>query len=212
MKKLTLLILLLGLFTSCTKDEEPPIVFENVRSNLYNSSITEESYYQNWDFLKPEITIEKSPVIKEIVYYGNAYTDSITFTIRGTLGVLSVVTKKQEITSTYETYTKTLTFHAVELEYYSYRITVTQDGIFKDNELIEPLSNFELKETYSKMINTETKQVQTTFTGETHQANSESFTIGKGNEEYKLTYLSANEIEVSQTQPIQREIGTIDRK
>lgn len=196
---------------SCTKSEEPPIVYEGEWCNIYNSEIPNQEPINNWSFLKPEISTSDK-YIKDYVSYGNEYRDLMTFTINGNSGVLSITTQKQEITSTYETYTKTLTFHAEDLEYYGYHITVTQEGIFKDGELIQALSDFQLTETHSTLIDTETKQVQTTFTGETHQANSQSFTISKENEEYKLTYLSPTEIEVSQTLPIQREIGTIDRK
>ena len=207
-----LLILLSGLFTSCTKNEEPPIVYEGEFYLLKNPGIIDPNqYYQNWNFLTPDITTSEKNTEVSIID-GNEYKDFIVFTVNGSKGELKITTQKQEIKQVWETYTKTLTFRKGSIDYFGYSITVTEDGIFKDSELIQPLSNFELKETYSNLIDTETKPVLTYFTGETHQANSQNFTIGKDNEEYKLTYLSPNEIEVSQTLPIQREIGTIEQK
>ncbi len=213
MKSIVLPIALLGMLVSCTKNnDEPSVVYEGVWLNNYNINAPSESYEMSWSFLKPEVTKDETPEINTVVSYGSVYSDSITFTIKGLDGILSITTQKQKITNTYEVYTETQTFHEDDVILSGHRIEVTKDGIFLDGELKQALTNFQLQHKLSTLIDTETKQVQTFFTGETHQANSQSFTIGKENEEYKLTYLSPNEIEVSQTLPTQRKIGTIERQ
>lgn len=214
MKQFIYLSILAGLMaSSCTKGtDEPPVVFEGVWQNIYNTNIPCESYVMSWSFLKPDITKDETPEIKTVISYGSVYSDSITFTIKDFHGVLSITTHKQEITKTYEVYTETQTFHEEEVVLSGHLIEVTKDGIFFDGELEQVLTNFQLQHKSSNLIDTQTKQVKTSFTEETDQANSKSFTIGKGNEEYKLTYLSPTEIKVSQTLPIQREMGTIEQK
>lgn len=214
MKQFIFLSILAGLIaSSCTKsNDEPPVVYEGVWLNNYNSNTPSESYVMSWSFLKPEVTKNETPEINTVVSYGGIYSDSITFTIKDLHGVLSITTQKDEITNTYEVYTETQTFHEEDIVLSGHLIEVTKDGIFLDGELKQVLTNFQLKHKSFNLIDTQTKQVKTSFTGETDQANSKSFTIGKGDEEYTLTYLSPTEIEVSQTLPMQREIGTIEQK
>lgn len=211
MKPIPILLLAIGLFASCSKtSDEPSIVFEGEFWNIVNSGNSSEQVYQNWSFLQPQTTTTvKSKETK--TFDGNEFKDFVKLTIKGNNGVLVISSQKQEITNTCEYLTRTLTFHEGIFQFGSYQVTVTQNGIFVDGELKQELDNFQLTEEFSTVLDSQTKEVQTTFTGETKQANLESFTVSRGEEEYKLNYLSNTAIQVYQTKPINREIGTIDR-
>lgn len=205
-----MLIFAIGLIASCTKeDDEPTFVYEGSVINFYNKSSEDQVFSENWNFLQPNIDITNTTDIK--TYFDPTVEDKIIFTVKGNYGILNISTHKREITDYFDVEVETLTFCEGEYEYYGRHILIRKDGIFVDGKLEQALNNFQMTKHHYTLFDSQTKEVQTTFTGETKQANLESFTVSRDNEEYKLTYVSPTSIDVCQIQPTDREIGTIDR-
>lgn len=210
MKQIPTLIFAIGLLASCSQEaNEPTFVFEGSVINFYNQSSEDQVFSENWYFLQPDIDITNTTDIK--TYFDPTVEDKIIFTVKGNYGILNISTRKKEITNYFDVEVKTLTFHEGEYEYYGRHIIVKKDGIYVDGELNQALNNCQMTKHHYTLFDSQTKDVQTTFTGETKQANLESFTVSQGIEEYKLTYVSPTSIDVYQIQPTDREIGTIDR-
>lgn len=218
MKNRIIFLLILGIMlVSCSDKDVPSLVFSGeFICTTPGSNIPEDTYDPYLEKLfNPSVeNVEKSS--ESYVSTGDDFKDIVIFEIKNDKGFLTVTTTKQQITSNYKTYERILTFS--EGLYLDDTFEIKSDGIYRiaidgDNRYLVlqvALNNFQKKDTYSALIDLKNEDVTTVFKGQTENPFDKKIVIKEGNEEYKLEYISNNEIFIQQTQPLNRGIGILD--
>lgn len=220
MRLRTIFLLILSIIlVGCSDKDVPSIIYSGeFICTTPGSSIPDNTYNPYLENLFNPIVenIEKSS--ESYVNTGDDFKDVVLYEIKDDKGFLTVTTTKQQITSTYKTYERILTFS--EGLCLDGRYEIKSDGIYHivmdgDNRYLVlqvPLNNFQKKDTYSALVDLKNEDVTTVFRGQTENPFDKKIFIKEGNEEYKLEYISDNEIFIQQTQPLSRGIGTLDLK
>lgn len=218
MKIRIIFLLILGhILVSCSDKDVPSILYSGeFISTAPGSNIPEDTYVPYLEKLfNPSVeNVEKSS--ESYVSTGDDFKDIVIFEIKNDKGFLTVTTTKQQITSSYKTYERILTFS--EGLYIDDTFEIKSDGIYRiviDGEnrylvLQVALNNFQKKDTYSALVDLKNENITTVFNGQTENPFDKKIIIKEGNEEYQLEYISNNEIFIQQTQPFRRGIGTLD--
>ena len=183
-----------------------------IERKLYQS---DQRYSTLEDLFHPHVEeIEKST--ESYVKNGNEFKDKVLYEIIGKKGFLTVTTTKQQITNIYKTYERILTFS--EGTYFNDFYEIKADGVYQvvvdsGNRyllLLVALDNLQWRETYQVTVDSKNEQITTVFKGQTEKPLDKNIVIKEGDEEYELVYISNTEISIHQTQPLKREIGTLD--
>ena len=181
---LTLTCIAIATLASCSSEPEET---DEYRGTSRNYKVFYSYFSDDWDFADaltncPHMSYtEKKENLTNVLVSG-WYDFDAKYTVKGSKGDFEAYVKKEETYNDIERHIRLYTFEEGDYGWFN----VTSNGIYKFDQLICPLTDFERQDTLSYSLSEKRQTGIERITGSTKKANNETVTITAGSWKFDL--------------------------